>query len=350
MKRYFLILTAALMALAMAAGCAKSASTYDSVYAATGAAEAPSMPTAEYENGYSYNGEAIAEESRSQGATDAQVNAGDVYGGRKIIRNYELSIETDDFDAVYSAINERLAQYAGYAENSYIDGKKPETYGESGRTASMTLRVPADKADEFIKGVQGMGTLTSSHDYIDDITDAYYDVDTRLEVLNIQLDRLESILVKTDNLADVIALEDRISEVMLEIEQLTGTLKKYDSLIDYTSVSITLYEKSLIAGPAAKQTTGERISNGFTESLYGVGTFFTDLFVWFVSALPVIVILALVGLAALFIIKAVMKRRATSAAKAAVKQQILFEQQKAAYMAEQKKNENHPEGNDCNEN
>lgn len=345
MKRYFLILTAALVALAACAGCAKSASTYDNSYAQTEAVEAPYYSSSgEYDNGYDYSETAPKGESYTTGT--ATVDAGDVYGGRKIIRNYDLTIQTDDFDAVYGAINERLAQYGGYAENSYIDGKKPEAYGDSGRTASLTLRIPADKADEFITGVKGMGTLTSSHDYIDDITDEYYDVDTRLEVLNIQLDRLENILVQTDNLADVIALEDKIGEVMLEIEQLTGTLKKYDSLVDYTTVSIMLNEKSLIAGPAAEQTAGQRISEGFTDSLYGVGTFFTDLFVWLVSALPVIIVLAVVAAAVLLIVRASIKRRAKAQAKAAVRQQALFEQEKAAYTAQQNQNENASEEKD----
>lgn len=74
-----------------------------------------------------------------------------------------------------------------------------------------------------------------------------------------QLERLKSILVETDNLADVIALETEIARVTMEIEALTGELRRYDALIEYTTIDITVYETVYREGPAAAKTVGERI-------------------------------------------------------------------------------------------
>ena len=41
---------------------------------------------------------------------------------------------------------------------------------------------------------------------------------------------------------DIITLESAISETELAIEQLTGTLRKYDSLVNYATVTISLTE------------------------------------------------------------------------------------------------------------
>ncbi|HOG01847.1 MAG TPA: DUF4349 domain-containing protein [Clostridia bacterium] len=355
MKRIIAIAITVFLALAMLAGCSAGKSANDSSGWSEensgwggGSAVAPQAPAtdqaADYDKGLT--GGEIAD-YESQRLTD------EMYGGRKVIRTYDFDLQTDDFDNVLAAIQQRLSDYNGYSLNTSISGRKPTVYGDSGRTANMTLRVPAEKAEDFVKGVQGLGTLMNFQDYTDDITDQYFDTDARLQVLKAELERLQSILVKTDNLADVIALEDRISSVMLEIEQLTGTLKKYDALVDFSTVVITLYEEALIEGPAATKTTGERIAQGFTDSLYGVGTFFTNLFVWFVSSLPVLVVLAVVALAVILIVRACGRRsanrRAAEAAKAAVRQQALFEKEKAAYLAQQKAEQNQDNASETKE-
>lgn len=323
-------------------GCS-SKSAYDNSY------EYPKNETTSYEAGYameeSETDYAMAAGYDGSSSTAAELNtaAEERYGGRKVIKTYELNITTDSFDEHLAAILERAEEFKGYVQNSSVDGTKPEVYGDRGRNAYLTLRIPADKAEEFVNGVKGYGTLTSIYENADDITDEYFDTDTRLEVLKVQLERLESILVETDNLADVIALEERISEVMLEIEELTGTLKKYDALVYYTTVTINLGEESLKQGPAAVTTTGERISEGFSETMNGVGVFFTDFAVWFVTSLPVIVILAVIAVGLFFLIRMCVRRsrrrNAERAAEAAVLQQQLFEKKKAELMA-QKNGEN----------
>ena len=54
---------------------------------------------------------------------------------------------------------------------------------------------------------------------------------------------------------------------------------------------------------------GERIKAGFSDSLNGVGVFLADAFVWFISALPVLLVLAAVVAVVLLCIRAARKRR-----------------------------------------
>ncbi len=344
MKRIYILFVSALVILLLLAGCAAGKGLARDN--ASGEAAAPGAPTASATRPPSGVDTGLTGGGDYGSPDKAQVE--ELYGGRKVIRNYNLTIQTDDFDGVLSAIEQRLASSGGYSQSSTIDGKKPSSYGDGGRSARLTLRVPAENAQSFIKDVQGMGTLLNSYDNADDITDAYFDIDSRLGVLKIELERLQSILVQTDNLADIILLESRISDVMYEIERLTGTLKKYDALVSYSTVEITLYEESLREGPAATKTSGQRIREGFTNSLYGVGTFFTNLFVWFVSALPVLAVLAVFVLIIVFIVRTCTKRsarkQAERAAKAAVLQQALFEKQKEAYAKQQ--NAEAAEGNE----
>jgi hypothetical protein len=338
-KKLMIAMLSAAMALMLCfAGCSSNskgmpedydyAVTEDVAYTERAEAPAPGAATA-YE--YGLDTSAYADMDK------AKLNTGDMYGGRKIIRNYDISLATNTFDDDLAYINAKLSELGGYVLSSSLSGSKPEAYGDSGRSLSMTLRVPAEKASDFVSGVQRLGKVDYIHDYTDDVTDQYFDVDTRLAVLKDQLERLRAIMVETDNLADIITLEERISEVMLQIEELTGTLKRYDALIAYTTIDISINERNAISGPADTKGTGERISEGFTDTLNGVATFFVNFFVWFVSSLPVLIILAAITVAVVFIVKhAVKKNRAKKAQLYAAQQQ----QQQAYYQQQQQMQQN----------
>ena len=340
-KKLMIAMLSTAMALMLCfAGCSSNskglpedydyAVTEDVAYTEPAEAPAPDTATA-YE--YGLDTSAYADMDK------AKLNTGDMYGGRKIIRNYDISLATNTFDDDLAYINVKLSELGGYVLSSSLSGSKPEAYGDSGRSLSMTLRVPAEKASDFVSGVQQLGKVNYIHDYTDDVTDQYFDVDTRLAVLKDQLERLRAIMVETDNLADIITLEERISEVMLQIEELTGTLKRYDALIAYTTIDLSINERNAISGPADTKGTGERISEGFTDTLNGVATFFVNFFVWFVSSLPVLIILAAITVAVVFIVKhAVKKNRAKKAQLYAAQQQqqqAYYQQQQQAYYQQQ---------------
>ena len=227
------------------------------------------------------------------------------YGGHKVIATYSLEMISDAFDDHYARLLSKAEELGGYVQEASVNGTKPETYHDSGRFANLIFRIPADKAEEFVNYAGGTGEITYNRKSTEDVTLDYYDSETRLEVLKTQLERLQSILVETDNLADIIELERAISEVTIEIEQMTTQLRRYDNLIDYSTVYVDIQEKGLIAGPAATKTIGERISEGFRSNLSGVGVFLEDAFVWFISSLPVLLLLAAIGVGIWLIVRSI---------------------------------------------
>ena len=66
--------------------------------------------------------------------------------------------------------------------------------------------------------------------------------EARLKSLKLQEERLLTILSKAELLQDIIELERELSNVRYEIENYTGTLKKWDNLIEYSKVTIDVYE------------------------------------------------------------------------------------------------------------
>ncbi len=311
-KRYIAIFL--LIILIFACGCASKNSMYaeqmTAASAAAPAAEAPQMmmeETAVYDAAGSYT-------ALAGGAEDvvAENGASEIkeanYGGRKIIRTLSLELLTNKFEEHLALIEKDTQTAGGYVQNSYVYGTKPEAAGDPGRSANFTLRIPVKQVDAFVSAAANYGTLISQNEDTEDVTDNYFDIETRLEVNRTTLERLKSILVKTNNLSDIIELEREIARVTVEIEDLTTRLRKYDGLIEYATVNIMLQEERMAIGPAAKTPFGRRVSEGFTETLSDVGNFLENLAVFLIAGLPVILPIALIALLVLWLRKKSIER------------------------------------------
>lgn len=261
-----------------------------------------------------FRGEAEADSPREAGDVTAQIlSGGKVEGERKIIRSAYMSIETTGFERTVDEILGKVSLYMGYIESSEIQGKpRRQEKQPANRKAHLEVRIPRKSFDQFISGLGDVGSVINQQVTGEDITGQYLDVEARLKSLKLQEERLLTILSKAELLQDIIELERELSNVRYEIENYTGTLKKWDNLIEYSKVTIDVYEVHEIKEEEPIPITlPERIINGFRRSCRSLGMFLEDLMIFTVSAVPY---LAFLGLAGWFvwavIIRPIARRRA----------------------------------------
>lgn len=213
-------------------------------------------------------------------------------GERKLIWRADLTLETTAFDDSVALLEQRTAEFGGWVESSQFQGSSRY---DSSRYGWYTLRIPAGKLDAFLSGAGEMGTVLSSSRSCEEITDSYYDAQARLTALQTQEERLLAILEQADDLDAIIRLEEALSDVRYQIEDLTGTIRRYDSLVDMATVSISLREVSSTSPVNATPTTlGGRIAQQFRDSLHSLGSFGEDLVVFLIGNLPVLLVWAVV--------------------------------------------------------
>ena len=243
-------------------------------------------------------------------AEDGSSGAADPLSERKIIKTMRISAETKAFDNATAAIEALCTQLGGYIESSSRSGGSIR-YSSAvvARSASYTLRIPAEKLDAFRAGMAGEINVVSESTGISDITDQYFDVDTRLATLRTEEERLLAMLEKATELEYLITLESRLSEVRYQIESYTGTLRRYDSQVAYSTVHLNLDEvleyTQVIEAP---QTFGERMSIALQESWADFVDNCKDFAVGFVYALPTLIVLAVIFTAVGVIIAVVVKK------------------------------------------
>lgn len=260
--------------------------------------------------------EGIYYEQGSAAESTITENGESVREGRKLIRTVYLDVETMEFDGLLSYVKNKTDELGGYVEKMEIyNGSSYYTYSYRGtgytnnRDGSLVLRIPKDKLDGFLTGVEDNSNITSRTEEERDVTLDYVDLDSHKAVLLAEQESLISLMEQAENIEDIIVLESRLSEIRYQIESMESQLRTYDNQIDYSTVYLTITEVvELTPVEPAKLTTWERIRDGFTESVENIGIGFKEFFIAFVIALPYLVLLAVFALIVLAIVLFFVKR------------------------------------------
>ena len=118
----------------------------------------------------------------------------------------------------------------------------------------------------------------------DDVTDKFFDIESRLRLLKYEESRLEEYLKKITDPDTIFKTEARLMEIRHEIESLTGNLNKLSNLVQLSTITINMSEK-IPAGEKAG-SYWQRLASGFTESFKGVVGFCAESLIVVVAALP----------------------------------------------------------------
>ena len=209
---------------------------------------------------------------------------------RKLIRNIYIEAETEDLTALTDALTARIAALGGYVESK--DLRNGSAYsGYYRRTLSMTVRIPTEKADEFVAQVSENSNIVSSTESIDDVTLTYVDTESHVKALETEQERLLALLAKTDNLKDILTLEERLTKVRFELERYASRLRALDNQVTYATIQLSVLEvKEYTPVVEEEPTVWQRVSQGFTRSLKDIGEGFTNFFVWFTVNSPYLLI------------------------------------------------------------
>ena len=229
---------------------------------------------------------------------------------RKWVITLRMQAETEDLDAMLDQVFAQAEDLGGYVEDQNIHNGTAYA-AHRYRSASLTVRIPAQSVDAFTEQVEKTANLVSSSRNLEDITLQYVDTETRLKALEVEEARLLELMEQAETMSDLLEIEGRLTEVRYEKERITSQLRTYDNQVNFATVYLDI-EEVLEYTPVEEPTVWERISGGFVDSLRGVGQGFADLLIWLIVMSPYLVIWALVILAAVFIIRKCIRRKKKS--------------------------------------
>lgn len=283
-----------LLAVMMLAGCGGSASE-SKMELMTETAE-PMMYEEDIYTSEMVTEEAAAVEETVRGTESVEIKESQ----RKLIRNVNLDVETENFDALMSSVSEKTQALGGYIENSRV--YNGSSYYDEQRNADLTLRIPAENLDTFLSAVSETCNVISQNESVEDVTLQYVDMKSRKEALETEQDRLLELLEQAETVEDIITIESRLSEVRYQLESMESQLRTLDNQVSYSTVYLYIQEVKRYT-PVKERSTWEKIADGFVESLYDVGEGICDFFINLIIHIPYLVVWAVVIIVIVFVIR-----------------------------------------------
>lgn len=233
---------------------------------------------------------------------DGEFQSDSVYqnAGAKLIRQAELSIQTERFDESEAALKRLVAGCGGYFEvASVYGGGRRDAYAN--RSGEYTVRVPAEKYSQFFNSAGDLGYITSSTERSEDVGERYYDTEARLKTQRTKQERLLALLERAESMEDIISLENALSDAEYQIEQYTSELNRYDALIGFSTFNIYLNEVSTVMQEVGETASlGARIAAGFQSSLRGLARGSQNLVIWVSYNIFLVILLAAMAAVAVF--------------------------------------------------
>ena len=149
------LLTACMLAACLQVGCGGASK--DGAVAEEYAAEAP-MAEEYYADdaiGMVTSGSSEMKEMLNEGAAEEALEEGsqaEVTTERKLIKTVNLTLETENYDAIIEGLEQEIARLGGYIEykDAYHGDYKNRKNGYNNRHANITARIPADKLEVLV--------------------------------------------------------------------------------------------------------------------------------------------------------------------------------------------------------
>ena len=236
-----------------------------------------------------------AKEARPRAVAPAPADAGlfprSSVAASMVIRTGQASIEVDSLEAAVSRVRLLAGRIGGYVANTTMQTGRGQL-----RSASLEVKVPAERFDEALEGLAPIGTLESVNVNAEDVGEEFTDVTARMGNAH----RLESRLIdllatRTGKLKDVLDVEQELARVREEIDRYEGRLRYLRAHSTLSTFTIYVHEPLPIVGHAGSSVMGEAFKQAWRN--------FVDLVALCVRSLGVVLPLGLVALATWLAVK-----------------------------------------------
>ena len=203
---------------------------------------------------------------------------------RKIV--YEVDISFD--------VNE-LEEAAAFLKAQMEDDEWFDREVITGTLYTYVIRIKTERLDAFIETLKGEFVLRSYSKVGTDISLDYQDATNRILSLEAHFARLLE-LYDLATLEEMILINEQISDIEVELQELEGTLNQFDSLIEYSEVTLLFYGSAV----TSDSPFFNRLGNAFVDGFNALVGFVEGLMIVIASMSPFLFVLGLIGLAVWF--------------------------------------------------
>ncbi len=235
-----------------------------------------------------------ATKSPSKSSTAGGSGSAAVPSEPMIIRTGSIELRVKDVETSLPAVRAAAKDHgADVAEMSL----SAESYGETDvraqatgpSSASITLRVPADRLDALTDAIAKLGEVITQSETSSDVTEQAVDMEARLKNLRAEEARLRTFLDRADKVDDLLAVQRELSRVRGDIEAMDAQLTYLKRQVARATLVVTLSEPGPVVGP---ESPWYGIREAFSAGVQGAIEVVKVLITLAIAALPLALLAA----------------------------------------------------------
>ena len=166
------------------------------------------------------------------GTLDANINlenSSETTQERKIIKTGSLSYEVKNLSETEEKIAAWLEGFGGYIADTWSNRNN----------MNVTVKVPSSSFEDAMNSTGDFGELLSRSISTEDVSENYYDLETRLETRRVLQEKLENYLANAKNISELLEIERQLNDVTSELESMEKQFRRLSNQIDFSTISIS---------------------------------------------------------------------------------------------------------------
>ena len=234
------------------------------------------------------------EQSASSSSEAPDFSETGIYYQRKIIKEGNISFETDNSKKTRDNIVQIVTENKGYISSDNITN-----YSKSTRYR-ITIRVPAENFDKLLEQISGAAKKVDSKEIKSlDVTEEFVDVEARIKTKKELEARYKELLKQANKVDDILSIEKEIGALRTDIEAIEGRLRYLKDKVAFSTLTVEFYEQTESAPESFG--FGGKISDALYDGWIGALWFFIGI----TNAWPFILMI----IVAIYVIRYFRKKR-----------------------------------------
>lgn len=156
---------------------------------------------------------------------------------QKVVKTGGINFQSGNIEEDYKKIREALPRFKAYIEN------ENQSRSTQRISYSLTIRVPANTYDTLYSSLTSLAfKLDNKYSNIEDVTERYYDLKTRIKNKQALEQRYIELLKKATAIKDILEIERNLNQVRTEIENLQGQFNYLSKQVNFSTINLAFYE------------------------------------------------------------------------------------------------------------
>ena len=203
---------------------------------------------------------------------------------------FRQEAESKDLSNDVSAIEDKVHELNGYIGSHNIDT------ANNLKRANMSIRIPKENHADIVDFISTTLSITAESSESTDVTENYYDTESRVQNLSSQEEKLRDLYDKAESVEDMLLIDERLATVTSEKEELTKKLIRLEERSSYATIELNINEvKDFTITEAVNESTSERINNALSQSVISLKNIIVSALV-FIANYLIYIIAGVIGL------------------------------------------------------